>query len=58
MGLSLLDIMVGAVVDQAFGVNEDGKVYNRDTIRRGIITKVEGNGKPKNAKPKNVKPKK
>ena len=45
MGLSMLDIMVGAVVDQAFGVNEDGKVYNRDTIRRGIITKVEGNGK-------------
>ena len=45
MGLSLLDCQVGTIVDLTYDVDADtGKLTCLDQIRRGIITKIDGNG--------------
>ena len=46
MGLCIGDCREGTIVDHTFDRREeDGKIVTRDLIRRGIITKVVGNGK-------------
>lgn len=42
MGLSLLDCVVGTIVDHRYERFPDGKERVRPKVRRGIIVKVEG----------------
>jgi len=44
MGLNLIDIKEGCIVDHTFEVGQDDKKRLRPIRRRGIIVKVVGNG--------------